>query len=63
LTTRAAFAAFVIHKVVLVGLVLASRQVPWPPEDEYVAVGVLGVFGSFAVGTLLLRLPGVSRVV
>ena len=61
--SRAALAAFVIHQVVLVGLVLASRQVPWPPEVEYAAVGVLGVFGSFAIGTLLVRLPGVSRVV
>jgi len=60
---RAAFAAFVVHQVVLVGLVLASRQVPWSPEVEYAAVGLLGVIGSFAVGSLLVRLPGVSRVV
>jgi glucans biosynthesis protein C len=61
--SRAAFAAFVVHQVVLVGLVLASRHVAWPPEIEYAAVGVLGVLGSFMIGALLLRLPGVSRVV
>jgi len=61
--SRAAFAAFVVHQVVLVGLVLASRQVPWAPEVEYAVVGLLGVVGSFAVGSLLVRLPGVSRVV
>lgn len=61
--SRAAFAAFVVHQVVLVGLVLATHHVQWPPEIEYAAVGVLGVIGSFAVGSLMVRLPGVSRVV
>jgi fucose 4-O-acetylase-like acetyltransferase len=61
--SRAAFAAFVVHQVVLVWLVLASRQVPWPPELEYLSIGVLGVAVSFAIGSLLVRLPGVSRVV
>jgi hypothetical protein len=61
--SRVAFAAFVVHQVVLVLLVLASHQVSWPPELEYAAVCVLGVAASFAIGSLLLRLPGVSRVV
>jgi glucan biosynthesis protein C len=30
--SRTAFAAFLVHQVVLVGLVLASRHVAWPPE-------------------------------
>jgi len=46
-----------------VGLVLATHHVQWPPEIEYAAVGVLGVIGSFAFGSLMVRLPGVSRVV
>lgn len=61
--SRAAFAAFVVHQVVLVGLVLASRYLSWPPEVDYAAVGLLGVLISFAIGALLVRLPGVSRVV
>jgi len=61
--SRAAFAAFVVHQVVLVGLVLASRQVQWAPEVEYAVVGLLGVVGSFAVGSLMVRPPGISRVV
>jgi glucan biosynthesis protein C len=61
--SRAAFAAFVLHQVVLVGLVLASRQVRWPPEVEYASVSTLAVLGSFALGALAVRLPGVSRVV
>jgi fucose 4-O-acetylase-like acetyltransferase len=59
---RAAFATFVVHQVVLVGLVLASRYVPWLHEAEYVLVTAIGVAASFFVGWLLLRLPGVSRV-
>lgn len=61
--SRAAFAAFVVHQVILVGLVLATRHVPWPPEVEYLGVAVLGVAGSFALAWLLVRLPGVSRIV
>lgn len=61
--SRAAFAAFIIHQVVLVGLVLASHQVAWPSELKYATVSVLGVVGSFAIGSLLVRLPGVSRIV
>jgi fucose 4-O-acetylase-like acetyltransferase len=60
---RAAFAAFVLHQLVLVALVLATHRLPWPPEAEYLLVGALGVLGSFGLAALLLRVPGVSRVV
>jgi fucose 4-O-acetylase-like acetyltransferase len=60
---RAAFAAFVVHQVVLVELVLWTHHLPWPPEVEYLLVCVLGVAGSFAIASLVVRLPGVSRVV
>ncbi len=32
-----------------------------PPEPKYAAVSVLGVVGSFAIGSLLVRLPGVPE--
>ncbi len=60
---RAAYAAFVIHQIVLVGLVLATREVTWPPEVDFLAVAVLGVAVSFGIGSLLTRLPGVRRVI
>ncbi len=60
---RVAFAAFVIHQLVLVGLVLGTRLVPWPPEVEYLATALLGVAGSFGLAALLLHVPGVARVV
>lgn len=61
--SRAAFAAFLVHQVVAVGAVLATRHVAWPPEVEYLTAAALAVVGSFGVGALLVRLPGVSRVV
>jgi glucan biosynthesis protein C len=60
--SRAAYAAFLVHQLVLVGLVLASRQVPGPPELKYAAVAAIGVAGSFALGSLLVRVPGLARI-
>jgi glucans biosynthesis protein C len=60
---RAAFVAFVVHQVILVGTVLATRLVPWPPEIELITAAALAVIGSFAVGALVVRLPRVSRFV
>ncbi|RYV52281.1 acyltransferase family protein [Pengzhenrongella frigida] len=61
--SRAAFAAFVVHQIVLVGLVLASHAVRLPPEAEWLAVSVLGVLVSFGAGALLTRIPAVGRFV
>jgi fucose 4-O-acetylase-like acetyltransferase len=61
--SRAAFAAFLIHQIVLVGVVLTCRHLPWPPELKFLTAGVIGVALSFWLGALLVRLPGVSRVV
>lgn len=59
---RAAYATFFIHQLVLVGMVLAVRQVSWPPEVEFLTVVVLGVALSFGFGLVLVRLPGTSRI-
>jgi hypothetical protein len=61
--SRAAFAAFVVHQLVLVGLVLITHSTPWPPEVEYLLVSLLGVAGSFFLGSLAIRIPAVARIV
>ena len=61
--SRGAYAAFLVHQIVLVGLVLASRLVLWPQEIKYVQVAVLGVAISFAFGSVLTRVPGLSRII
>jgi glucan biosynthesis protein C len=60
---RAAFAAFVVHQVVLVGTVQTTRLLGWPPEVDYLAAAAAAVIGSFGLGAVLVRLPGVRRVV
>jgi hypothetical protein len=60
--SRSAFAAFLVHQLVLVGLVLVSRGTGWPPELNFVAVSLLGVAISFGFGSMVRRLPGMSRV-
>jgi hypothetical protein len=61
--SRAAYAAFILHQIVLVGLVLAIHQVSWPSAVDFLTVAVLGVAVSFGLGALVLRLPGVRLVV
>lgn len=61
--SRAAFAAFIVHQVVAVGAVLTTRYAAWPPEIGYLAAATLAVGGSFGIAALLVRLPGVSRIV
>jgi hypothetical protein len=61
--SRAAFAAFIVHQVIAVGSVLATHHVRWPAEIEYPVAAALAVIGSFAVRALVVRLPGVSRIV
>jgi glucan biosynthesis protein C len=45
--SRAAFAAFVVHQVVAIGAVLATRYVTWPPELEYSAAATRAVVGRW----------------
>ncbi len=59
---RSAYAAFVLHQVVLVGLVLITHRTTWPPEIEFALVALLGVVGSFGLASIFIRLPGVNRV-
>jgi glucan biosynthesis protein C len=60
--SRSAFAAFLLHQVVLVGLVLVTHQTELPPEVEFLSVALLGIVVSFGLASMLIRLPGVSRV-
>jgi fucose 4-O-acetylase-like acetyltransferase len=61
--SRAAYGAFLVHQLVLVGFVLATRSVAWPPELEFLIAATLAVAGSFAVAAVLVRIPVVSRIV
>ena len=60
---RASYAAYFLHPLVLVGLSIAIRGLPWPPEVKFLIVAAVGVPASFAVGHLATRTPGVNRIV
>jgi hypothetical protein len=61
--SRAAFATFIVHQLILGGLILASRYVSWAPEVEYLVVSALAVAGSYLVGSWVVRIPGLARIV
>lgn len=60
--SRGAYAAYLLHPVVLVLLSGAAHSLPWAPEAKFVLVSAVGVPAVFAVGWLVTRVPGVSRV-
>lgn len=60
--SRGAYAAYLLHPVVLVALSGAVHPLPWAPEAKFVLVSAVGVPAVFAVGWLVTRVPGVSRV-
>lgn len=60
---RAAYAAFVIQGIVLIGLAVLLRPTPLPAELKALLVAAGGVTGSFALAWLLVRrVPGLGRV-
>lgn len=59
---RRAFALYVIHPPVVVGVALAWRDVAAPALLKFAVTGVLACAVCFALAGVLLRLPGVRRV-
>ncbi|MBC7268384.1 MAG: acyltransferase [Streptomyces sp.] len=59
---RSAYAAYLVQGVVLLGAALALRPVPVVAEVKALVVATVGVVGSFALGSLLVRRTPVGRV-
>jgi hypothetical protein len=57
-----AYAAFVLHAPLVVGVGLMLQSLGWPPLVKFVVAGSLSVLASFGLGAALRRLPGVARV-
>lgn len=62
LLNRTSYAAFIVQGFVLIGLAAALRQVPLLAELKAVLVATGGVAGSFALAWVLVRTPGLRRV-
>jgi peptidoglycan/LPS O-acetylase OafA/YrhL len=60
---RRAYTVYIIHPVVLVGMVLLLRGWVAPALVKWVVVGTLAVIACWLVADPLVRLPGVRRVV
>jgi hypothetical protein len=60
---RSCYGAFVLQQLVLVGLAIALRPLPFPAEAKALIVASGGLTLSFALAWLLItRIPGLSRV-
>lgn len=59
---RASYATYVLHPLVLTAFMAVVASVPVPPEVKFVLVSVIAVPLCFGVGHLLVRVPGLSRV-
>jgi hypothetical protein len=58
---RGAYAAYVLHALVLVLVSLAARPLPLPPEAKFVLVAVAGVAAAFTMGWAVTRSPLIAR--
>lgn len=59
---RRAYAIYVIHPPVLVGIALLLREVPAPALVKFAVTGSLACAACFVLAGLLLRVRGVARV-
>jgi peptidoglycan/LPS O-acetylase OafA/YrhL len=59
---RRSYAIYVIHPPVVVGIALAWRDVPAPHLAKFTITGSLAGLVCFWIAGLLLRIPGINRV-
>ena len=60
---RRAYAIYIIHPPVLVAIALAWRQVEAPQLVKFAVTGALTCFACYLLAGLLVRCPGVRRIV
>ncbi|TDO82988.1 surface polysaccharide O-acyltransferase-like enzyme [Flavobacterium chryseum] len=61
--SRYSFATYIFHPVVVVAITLAVRNWPVDPAIKLLVVAPLIVVGSFALGGLILLIPGVKKII
>jgi peptidoglycan/LPS O-acetylase OafA/YrhL len=59
---RRSYAIYVIHPPLVVGIALAWRYVPAPHLVKFTITGTLAALACFFIAGLLLRIPGIKRV-
>jgi surface polysaccharide O-acyltransferase-like enzyme len=61
--SRATFAVYIFHPLVLISLSMLFRPLNADPAIKLLLVAPLAVIGSFALGNLLVKIPGVNAII
>ena len=61
--SRSTFAVYIFHPLILIGLSVALHGWAIEPALKLLIVAPLAVIGSFLLGWVVVRIPGVNRVV
>ena len=61
--TRRAYAIFIIHPPVLVGLALVWRNIEAPHLVKFAVTGITACLVCYLIAGMLLRVPGVRRII
>ncbi|WPU96007.1 acyltransferase [Mucilaginibacter sabulilitoris] len=61
--SRAAFAVYIFHPLVLISLSMMFKPLALDPAVKLLFVAPLAVTGSFALGYLLVKIPGVKAII
>ena len=61
--SRYVFAVYIFHPLVIISLTLAVKDLPVDPGIKLLIVAPLAIAGSFALAYIILRIPGVKRII
>ncbi|MGY0037325.1 acyltransferase family protein [Pedobacter sp. NJ-S-72] len=61
--SRSSFAVYIFHPLVVVGLSLTVRNWMIDPAIKLLVVAPIAVLGSFSLGSLILMVPGVKKII
>jgi surface polysaccharide O-acyltransferase-like enzyme len=61
--SRAAFGVYIFHPLVLISLSVIAAGWPMDPGYKLLIVGPLAVSGSFLLSLMLVKIPGVNKII
>ena len=61
--SRTTFAVYIFHPLVLISLSISVHSWSIEPGLKFLIVGTMSVIGTFLLGTLLVKIPRVNRVI
>ena len=60
---RSTYAVYIFHPLVLIALSVSIHSWTLEPGLKFLIVGPLSVIGAFLLGALLVKMPGVNRII